>query len=132
MRKKIFLEIICLIGIVLLLNLSCGREERGVETPKAEQKIEVAEEVEPEVKPSQQMNDDVYVEIAAYHLYLSEKYEDDPMRAVKVEQEMDKLYRKLGVTNDDYMAFTEKEANRFLELANRASKRAEELKKEEK
>ncbi|MGM0649554.1 MAG: hypothetical protein ACQES1_03490 [Bacteroidota bacterium] len=81
-----------------------------------------------------EMTEDIFVDIAAHQMYFSEKYseeiEDAMELTTKIEEEMDKIYEKHGVTEEDYYAFAEEKGEDDAIMA-RVNERVEELKAED-
>lgn len=79
------------------------------------------------------MSDEIYVEIVAYWIYLSNKYQDDPMGSIKMGEEIEKICKKFDVTYEDYATYQEKltdeNPEHFSKLLEKAEKKVEELKK---
>jgi len=113
--------------------------------PAKEEEVTTEEAEAPAKKVSTgKMNDDIWVEIMAHQIYLPDKYSKkygkkvhtDPATAEKFlaefNDEMEKLYKKFGVTEDAYSDYTEQLAEdieRYTKAMERASQRIEELKK---
>jgi len=121
-----------------------AKEAEEKVSPKEEEvTTEEAEAPAKEVSTGK-MNDDIYVEIMAHQIYLPDKYSKkygkkvhtDPATAEKFlaefNDEMEKLYKKFGVTEDAYNDYTEQLAEdieRYTKVMERVSQRIEELKK---
>jgi len=121
-----------------------------VEEKMPTQKTEApAEEVETALEeteyPTKQistgkMNDDLWVEIYAYIGYKADKY-DDELRKIKTtdgqfrvtekyRKDIENIYKKLGVTEDEFAAYTGKlleNLEHYIKLEKRGKKRIEEL-----
>jgi len=126
--------------------------ERVVE--KAQELEEKAPAEEAEVTPEEtkapakevsmgKMNDDIYVEIMAQNMYITAKYASEAEKVKttaghlklteKMGKEIEAVYEKFGVTEDEYSAYNEKltegSPEHYMKLMERISKRVEELEK---
>ncbi|MCK4353073.1 hypothetical protein KAW65_06685 [candidate division WOR-3 bacterium] len=134
---------IVFVVLSLALGMSCKKKsEKAKEAPKVEEKAEVKEATEKEVTTGK-MTDDIWVEMFAYTTYITGKY---AAKAEKVKttagtirlgeemgKEMENVYKKFGVTGDEFSAYTEKLGENpeyYVKLMERVGKQIEELQKE--
>jgi len=115
--------------------------EEKAPAEEAEVTTEEAEAPAKEVSMGK-MNDDIWVEIFAYAQYRLAKYGEELEKAKtiagqtrvaeKYGKDTENMYKKFGVTEDEFGAYTEKlgeNPERYMKLIERASQRVEELKK---
>jgi len=113
-------------------------EEAEVATEEAG---EEAEATAKKVSPGK-MNDEKWVEIFAYSSYRATKYAEEVGKAKttagqvqvaeKYGKDIENMYKKFGVTEDEFSAYTEKlteNTEHYMKLIEIASKRAGELQK---
>lgn len=115
--------------------------EEKVSSEEAEVTTEEAEAPAEEVSMGK-MNDDIWVEIFAYAQYRLAKYGEEIEKAKTITEQTrvaekygkdtENMYKKFGVTEDEFSAYTEKlgeNPERYMKLIERANQRVEELKK---
>ena len=104
--KKLLIPVLLLAILTVSVSLTgCRRPAADEEAAgEAEQPTqEAAQEAKP--APPPRMNEDVYVQIKARSALIYEKYKDEPELAQK---EIEAVYGKFGVTNDEYKTFVGK------------------------
>jgi len=152
--------VIVVIGIRLAKKAITGEgviriAEKAIESveekaKEAEEKVSPEEEevtTEEEEAPAKKvstgkMNDDIWVEIFVYSQYRLAKYFEELEKArtiagqtrvaEKYGKDTENMYKKFGVTEDEFSAYSEKlveNPERYMKLIERASQRIEELKK---
>ncbi|MCD4770264.1 MAG: hypothetical protein K8R35_08865 [Bacteroidales bacterium] len=139
-KATLFFGVIALATIVFLVSFGCdGKQKKAVS-----EKSEVVEESQKEVlKPSAEMNDDIYVEITAYIYYLPGKYQREygelwQTKAEAIEKyiaEPEKVFKKYGITEDAYSNYEDQlkeDAEHYKKLMDLINKRAEEINEAEK
>ncbi len=95
-------NLLFVISLLLIFGLGCGKkEEKKVEAPKETQKVESPTET----KTAKTFTDDDFIEYWAQTAYLTEKFAKDPIR---LGQELNKMYEKLGITEKESEKFGEK------------------------
>jgi len=140
-KMTLIFGVIALVTIVLIVSFGCDRKQKKAQA----EKTEVVEESQKEVsKPSAEMNDDIYVDIMAHKIYLPDKYSKkygkkvhtDPETAEKYltdfNEDMEKLYKKYGVTEDTFEKYTEvlaEDIGHYTKIMERVNKRFKELEK---
>jgi len=153
--------VVVLVGIRFATRTLTGERLGGITEKAIERVAEKAKELE-EKAPAEEvevtteeakapakevstgkMNDDIYVEIMAQNMYITVKYASEAEKvkttagqlklAEKMGKEMEAVYKKFGVTEDEYSAYYDKrvEGNpeHYMKLMERISKRVEELEK---
>jgi hypothetical protein len=144
MKSKIAIMLIALVTVVLIVSFGCDKKQKKAPA----EKTEVVEESQKEIsKPSAEMNDDIYLDIMAHKIYLPDKYnkkygkkvQTDPEIAEKFladfNKDMEKLYKKYGVTEDAFENYTEvltKNIEHYTKVMERVNERVKELEKAEK
>lgn len=109
-----------------------------------DEEVEVATEAETPAQEvsSEKMDDEKWVEIFAYSQYRMAKYSEESENikttkgytrvAEKYAKDIEDMYKKLGVTEDEFSAYGEKlteNTEHYLKLIEKASDRVEELKR---
>ena len=116
MRKKIYLMTTVMFAIALFFAGCNGGSQKDKETSKVKDKGKVEESSTINVTKGK-MNDAMLVEISAQMTYIPMKYAEDtenktPEEMVqigeKMAKEMEDVYKKLGITEDDLSAYSEK------------------------
>lgn len=118
-----------------------AEEVQVEEEEEAEEVEEEAEATAKKVSPGK-MNDEKWVEIFAYSSYIAGKYAEEVGKAKttagqvqvaeKYGKDIENMYKKFGVTEDEFSAYTEKlteNTEHYMKLVERAAKRVEELEK---
>jgi predicted RND superfamily exporter protein len=138
MKSKITTMMVVLVAIALVVAIGCGKKEEKAKALKTEPETQAVEKAKQLPKSTGKMNDDIFVEITAQHMYLSGKLDPNAEPATyakqlaEIAEEMEKLYKKFGVTEDEYNDYVEKvteDPTRSMKLLERVTKRAEELQK---
>jgi len=141
MSRKMLSFVGLIFVVALFVTVGCGKKEKE---PPAE-KTEAGKKVKEVAKPSAKMTDDIYVEVVAHTSYLTAKYGQkvkgkDTVTAAKLAaelgEEMQKIYKKFGVTEDAYSDYANqmtehatKNPEHYGKLMERIAKRAKELQK---
>jgi hypothetical protein len=106
MKKYWVLVFILVIPLVFLCLSGCSKKSGTDEEAGQEAEQPTEETAEPTAKPPEpRMNEDVYVQIKARSALIYEKYKEEPEQAQK---EIEALYAKFGVTNEEYKTFVSK------------------------
>lgn len=159
--KKLWIMLIILVVIVVIVVIGIRLAKKAItgegviriaekaiesveeKAKELEEKAPAEEEEAPAKKVSTgKMNDDIWVEIFAYSQYRLAKYGEELEKAKtiagqtrvaeKYGKDVENMYKKFGITEDEFSAYTEKlgeNPERYMKLIERASQRVEELKK---
>ena len=105
--KKVFIPLFVLAVLLAVLSLPGCSKRSGIDEEAAADAEQPTEVTETEAKPAPppRMNEDVYIQIKARSALIYEKYKDEPEQAQK---EVEAVYAKFGVTNDEYKTFVNK------------------------
>jgi hypothetical protein len=105
--KKVLIPLFVLAVLLVVLSLPGCSKRSGTDEEAAADAEQPTEETETEAKPAPppRMNEDVYIQIKARSALIYEKYKDEPEQAQK---EVETVYAKFGVTNDEYKTFVSK------------------------
>lgn len=136
MKERYYAGMAVVFVVALFFTVGCGGGKEKPKLPEAEQKVDTTQEV----RSAGNMNDDLFVEISAYQIYLHHKYigsdpkrAGDPANLAKMVEELKNICKKHGVTTDEFGNYYDKleagDFERFRELLIKATDRAEELKK---
>ena len=154
MNPARFRKFIILIVIVLLSGylFSCGCDklaEKAIQKGVEKTMDEVAKEVEKEANkksstttttettektvPSGKMTDEIFVELCAYDIYLSNQMKLKKITPQQFTTLREAKYKKYGVANDDYVKYVSSTAIKnpeyYAELMKKVDARAKELMK---
>ena len=149
----VVIVVIVVIGIRLAKKAITGEGVIRIAEKAIESVEEKAKEAEEKVSPEEaeapakevstgKMNDDIWVEIFAYAQNRLVKYGEEYEKAKTIAEknrvaekygkDTENMYKKFGVTEDEFSAYSEKlgeNPERYMKLIERASQRIEELKK---
>ncbi|MEA2106677.1 MAG: hypothetical protein U9P82_08165 [Bacteroidota bacterium] len=142
MKNKNYLKVTVMLFAIALFFAGCsGETKKDDETSKVKDNEKVEKSSTINVTKGK-MNDAMLVEILAQMTYITAKYSEDlenktPEEAVKISEKMSKdledIFENLGVTEDEYEAYSEKlEKNPtlYLKITTQMGERVEELQKE--
>ena len=116
MKNKNYLKVTVMLFAIALFFVGCsGGNQKDNETSKVKEKEKVEESSKTNVTKGK-IDDAMIVEIYAQLTYITAKFEKElankPEEAVKISEEMSKtmedIYKKLGVTEDEIEAYSEK------------------------
>ena len=136
MKVRYYAGMAVVFAVALFFTVGCGGGKEKPKLPEAEQKVDTTQEV----RSTGNMNDDLFIEISAYQIYLHHKYigsdpkrAGDPANLAKMVEELKNVCKKHGVTTDEFGNYYDKletgNFERYRELLMKANDRAEELKK---
>ncbi|MGM0647235.1 MAG: hypothetical protein ACQESZ_02480 [Bacteroidota bacterium] len=144
MKKNVLISV-ATITMLCFIFASCagGSDKKAEEDANKVEKTEEEKSAESTESSTKEITEDIYVEIIAQQMYLTDKYskkaEDvSDAKAMKLTtemgEEMSELYDEHGVTQDDFDQFADEimeDMETYGAIMDRANKRVEELKAED-